>query len=214
MKINYIDNFLFGKDAKKTSQKERKIWYFSLLLLIFVFLYFLKDLLILILKNNFWIYSIALTIYIIYGIRKNNWTKGIQGILLSIVFIVFFVGTKFQDSSYFLKLKKYSEYHHTQMGSKLWFNLKVKDDNTYEIQVAQPVDGLWSKPKIGKTSKLTKQRYTDSGQEYFCFYLEDYPLLNDRTMIAFDNAFSSTATLKFNTANYILIDGSDENPWR
>jgi hypothetical protein len=214
MNIKFIDNILFGKYAKKTSEKERKIWYFSLLVLLLIFLFFLKDLLIILLKNNFWIYSIALAIYVIYGIKKNNWFKGIQGILLSIVLIVFFLGTKFQNSSYFLKLKKHSEYYHTQRGSNLWFNLKVKDDDTYEIQVAQPVEGFWSVIKKGKVSKLTKQRYTDSGEEYYCFYLEDYPYLNERTMIAFDNAFSSTSILKFNSADFLLIEGSNENPWQ
>lgn len=190
MNINFINNLLFGSQQKKISQKEKNIWYFSILFLLLVLLYFLKDLLVFFFQNNYIFSVISLSIYVIYGIKKNNWIKGTQGFLISIVFVSIFLGTKLQSSSYFLELKKYSEFHHTQIGSELWFNLKVNSDNTYEIQVAQPKDGKWSEIKKGKTSKLIKQRYTDTGQEYYCFYLEDYPFLNERTMVAFENAFS------------------------
>jgi len=212
MNIKFIDNIIFGKDTKRTSQKEKHIWYFSLLILLLIFLYFLNDLLVFILQNNYIIAVIALSIYLYNGIKKSKWINGFQGFLISSVFLLIIFGVKFQESKYFLNLKKYSEYHHTQIGSELWFNIKVNNDDTYEIQFARPVDGKWSEVKKGKISKLIKQRYTDSGQEYHCFYLEDYPFMNERTMIAFENAFS-VAELKFNNAHYILSEGNGDDAW-
>jgi hypothetical protein len=215
MNTNFIDNFLFGEDAKKTSQKEKKIWYFSLVGLLIFLLFFIKNFIVFLIQNYSIISVIVLVIYVIYGIKKSSWVKGIQGILLSIFFISIFLGVKAQENSYFLNLKKCSDYHYTDsgVGEQLWYNLKVKDDNTYEIQLARPVDGNWTETKKGKTSKLTKQRFTDSGKEYYCFYLENYPFENERTMVAFENAFSTTI-LKFDSGfSLLLSDGSNDNPW-
>lgn len=213
MNLDLIDKFLFRENAKKKSLIEKTPLYLSVSFFLIAALYCIKDIFILFFQNNYLISVICLSIYVLYGIKKNIWIKGVQGFLLSIIFISVFLGTLLQENQYFLELKQYSEFHHTRIGSDLWINLKVKDDNTYEIQIASPSDGVWSEIKKGNISSLKKQRYTDTGQEYYSFYLENYPFVNERTMVAFENAFS-IAELKFNNDHYLLSDGSARNPWK
>ena len=211
MGIKFVDKFLFGMNAKKTSKKEKYIWYFSIIVLLSILLFFIEPLLFFIMSNYVIISMLCVIIYIIYGIKSQNWINGIQQNLIIVVVVVAFLGIKFKDSPKFIKLKKNAEYHCKQIGSDLWINLKVKED-TYEIQVARPVDGKWGEWKKGKTSEITKQRFTDSGNEYYCFYLEDYPFVGLRAMVAFDDAFSS-CDIKFNNELYILNDGNANDPW-
>ena len=164
MNIKILDKLFFGQNSKKTSQKEKNIWYFSFLILMLIPIYFIKDISIFFFQNNYIISVLALSIYVLYGIKKHTWVNGFQKFLLSIIFIALILGTSFQESKYFLNLKQYSEFHNTKVGSDLWFNLKIKDNNTYEIQVASPKDGKWVDVKKGKISALTKQRYRGAMQ--------------------------------------------------
>jgi hypothetical protein len=154
---------------------------------------------------------IAGSIYFYLGFKNGNWFKGIQIYLLSIAIFFYVLGVSFQENSFFINLKRKSNYHYTMPGSNIWLNIKLNADDTYEIQVAQPIDGKWGLPKKGKTSEITQERFADTGEKYYCFYLEDYPFSGLRTKMYFRDAFSSTFIgLK---EDYSLDDGSANNPW-
>ena len=84
-----------------------------------------------------------MAVYLIIGIRKNNWFKGIQLVLISTFFIVIFIGFKLSHASHFINQKKYSKYHSTAVGNEAWLNLEIKKDNTFEIEMATPKNGYW-----------------------------------------------------------------------
>lgn len=212
--MNILEKKVFGNRKDKYTLENRLALYLSILFILLIIIFALKDFIYLFFKNYYIISIVLLLIYFLKGIKSKNWFGGIQGYLISIFFIIIIFAVKFQESKYFLNLKKYSNYHYTEVGNNLWYNLKIKEDNTYEIQIARPIDGKWTETKKGKTSKLTKQRFTDSGKEYYCFYLENYPFENERTLVAFEDAFSPTTILKFDSGFSILMDdGSNDNPW-
>ena len=108
MNLDLIDKFLFRENAKKKSLIEKTPLYLSVSFFLIAALYCIKDIFILFFQNNYLISVICLSIYVLYGIKKNIWIKGVQVFLLSIIFISVFLGTLLQENQYFLELKQYS----------------------------------------------------------------------------------------------------------
>jgi len=209
--MNFLEKKIFSKN-KKITLENRIALYGSILFLLLIIIFALKDFVFLYLKNYYLITIILLSIYIFKGAKSKKWFNGIQGLLVLVIILTFFSAISLKDSNYFLSQQQYNNYHSTVISDDLWINLSIKNDNTYEIQLASPNDGKWGNSKKGKISSLTKQRYNDTGQEYYCFYLEDYPFYGERTMVAFEDAFS-IVELKYNSSYYTLSNGL-KNPWK
>jgi hypothetical protein len=210
--MNILEKKIFGNKPDKYTLENRFALYLSIAFIILILIFALKDFIYLYLKNYLLISSILLSIYIIAGIKTKNWLGGIQGLLISALIITFISSMSLKDSDYFLRSRQYGDFHSTSIGDDLWINLKIKKEGFYEIQFASPKDGSWGSLKKGKISSLRKQRYTDNGQEYYCFYLENCPFNGERTMVAFEHAFDGVQ-LKFNNSLYLLSDGIG-NPWK
>ena len=168
----------------------------------------------------FWVAIIVGLIYIIVGARTRNWWSGFQKYLLIISIASNICNVVLEDvlDPYLINYNIYGSsekyWHLTVPGQdKLWIRLKLNANNTYSIWMVKPNYGDWLKPKSGKLSTLTKQRFTDSGNNYYALYLEDYPFVGERTMLVFQNAFR-TPTLHFNNDIYSLDEGDNIDPWK
>jgi len=199
--------------TNEISQNNKTVLYVSIFVGVCLFILFLDSIFTFIIQNHWILSSIVGAVWLIQGIRTSNWIKGVQLGLLTTFCLVIFFAIKLSHMPHFLAKKKYSTYHSTGFGDEIWFNLETKSDNTFEIEMSTPKTGYWGTKQKGKISKLQKQRYTDNGKEYYCFYLENFPYVGERSMVSFDDAGSSVS-LKMDGKLYILDDGKDENPWR